>query len=81
MTENNLKKGIATLTDSAKIKELTVVLPTGLVHFNGFYRRDLEKPTGHYYETANGDIIHVKKDAMMAVIENWEDNDVEWEDN
>jgi len=56
-------------------------MPTGMLEFEGFYRRDLEKPNWHYYETTNGDIMHVKKEAMMAVVENWIDNDVQWEEN
>ena len=51
-------------------KELTVVLKTGKVLFSGKYRRDLERPNWHYYETKKGDIYHFKKDQMVCVLEN-----------
>lgn len=36
---------------------------------SGWYRRDLEKPNWHYYEDAEGSILHIRKEHMICVIE------------
>jgi len=35
----------------------------------GWYRRDLEKPNWHYYESTDGTMYHCRKDEMVAVVE------------
>ena len=50
-------------------KTMRIVTTVGVVAFIGRYRRDLEKPNWHYYETENGDILHFRKDFMIAVLE------------
>lgn len=37
--------------------------------FWGKYRRDLEKPNWHYYETDRGEIYHFRKEHMVCVEE------------
>ena len=58
-------------------KKLTIVCKECVIEIEGFYRRDLEKENWHYYETINGDIAHIKKNAMVAVIVNAEKNNIE----
>lgn len=38
-------------------------------NFIGKYRRDLEKPNWHYYETEKGKIVHFRKTQMQVVFE------------
>jgi len=56
------------------LKQLTIVLKTGVISFLGKYRRDLEKPNWHYYETKDKDIFHFRKDQMVCVLENAKNN-------
>lgn len=58
-------------------KEIKILLETGSVTFVGHYRRDLEKTNWHYYETALGDILHFRKDKMLAVLERPSFNHIE----
>jgi len=51
-------------------KDLMVLLDMGKICFKGKYRRDLEAPNWHYYETEDGNIFHFKKSHMVAVFEN-----------
>ena len=48
---------------------LTILLSNKEVTFTGRYRRDLEKPQWHYYETKEGKIQHFRKSAMQGVLE------------
>ena len=50
-------------------KTMRIVTTVGVVTFIGRYRRDLEKPNWHYYETDKGDLLHFRKDFMVAVLE------------
>ena len=56
--------------ETIKNKQLTILLKRGYITFEGKYRRDLERPNWHYYETINGDIYHFRKDQMVGVLEN-----------
>jgi malate/lactate dehydrogenase len=58
-------------------KKFTIVCKNCLIKFEGLYRRDLEKENWHYFETNSGDITHIRKSAMVAVIENETDSNVE----
>jgi hypothetical protein len=56
------------------IKKIKIEVTTGKMHsFNGFHKKDLEKPNWHYYEDEYGDIWHFRKDHMVMVHE--EDRD------
>lgn len=37
------------------------------IEFMGWYRRDLEANNWHYYEKANGDVIHFRKNHIVYV--------------
>ena len=50
-------------------KTMRIVTTVGVVSFIGRYRRDLEKPNWHYYETEKGDILHFRKEHLVAVLE------------
>ena len=52
-----------------KFELLTILLSNKEVTFTGRYRRDLEKPQWHYYETEEGKIMHFRKSAMQGVLE------------
>ena len=53
-----------------QMKQITVKCVYGIqTSFIGFYRRDMEKPNWHYYETEQGDILHFRKENMVAVEE------------
>jgi len=64
----NEKKSLSK-TEKPVMKDITVVLAVQNVAFTGFYRRDLETGSWHYYETINGDIWHFRKEHMIAVFE------------
>lgn len=51
------------------LKKLILVTTHGIIKFVGKYRRDLEKPNWHYYETENENIIHIRKEFFVAVLE------------
>jgi len=59
--------------ESKEMKKIMLILAKDLIikeiYFIGKYRRDLEKDNWHYYETNEGKIIHVKKENMLAVID------------
>jgi hypothetical protein len=46
---------------------ITVQTTKGSLEFNGHYRRDLEKPNWHYYETTDGCLLHFRKEHMVYV--------------
>ena len=50
-------------------KTMRIVTTVGVVTLIGRYRRDLEKPNWHYYETNKGDILHFRKEHIVAVLE------------
>ena len=50
-------------------KAMRIVTTVGVVSFIGRYRRDLEAANWHYYETEKGDILHFRKEHMVAVLE------------
>ena len=50
-------------------KTMRIVTTVGVVAFIGRYRRDLEAANWHYYETDKGDLLHFRKDFMVAVLE------------
>ena len=50
-------------------KTMRIVTTVGVVAFIGRYRRDLEAANWHYYETNKGDILHFRKEHLIAVIE------------
>ena len=50
-------------------KTMRIVTTVGVVTFIGRYRRDLEKTNWHYYETNKGDILHFRKEHLVAVLE------------
>ena len=39
----------------------------GKVFFTGRYRRDLETPNCHYYETSAGGMIHFRKEHIVYI--------------
>ena len=45
----------------------TVKTINGKVTFRGRYRRDLETPNWHYYETADGGVIHFRKEHIVYI--------------
>lgn len=54
---------------SNEFKTMRIVTTVGVVAFIGRYRRDLEKPNWHYYETDKSDILHFRKEHIVAVLE------------
>lgn len=50
-------------------KKIRVETTVGYVPFIGRYRRDLETPNWHYYETPRGTLLHFQKTKMIAVFE------------
>ena len=50
-------------------KNIRIVTTVGVVTLIGRYRRDLEKTNWHYYETEKGDILHFRKEHLVAVLE------------
>lgn len=57
-------------------KKYEIMLEDGIIHkFVGVYRRDLEKPNWHYFETSDSftgkppTLIHYRKDKMLYVKE------------
>lgn len=56
-----------------KLKKIKIILAKDSVIYNlefiGKYRRDLEQKNWHYYEKEDGCLVHVKKDNMLAVID------------
>lgn len=52
------------------MKHYKIVFVYGeILEFKGEYRRDLERPHWHYYETENSDIVHCCKKTMLYVIQ------------
>lgn len=45
----------------------TVKTINGKVTFRGRYRRDLETPNWHYYETVDGGVIHFRKEHIVYI--------------
>ena len=58
-------------------KLITIITSKYIIEFSGFYRRDLEKPNWHYYETERGDILHFRKYQMISVLEEVDNNNIE----
>ena len=56
-------------TNDKQFKTMRIVTTVGVVTLIGRYRRDLEKPNWHYYETNKGDILHFRKEHIVAVLE------------
>ena len=58
------------MTHDTPPKEIQIILKQDITfEFNGWYRRDLEKPNWHYYESVDGTMYHCRKENMIAVIE------------
>jgi len=51
------------------MKQIKIITTQGEFDFSGKYRRDLETKNWHYYEMENGDIIHIRKEHFVAVLE------------
>jgi len=65
------------MENEKKYKKIKIILnnyTSTQINFVGFYRRDLEKPNWHYYETKDGNIYHFRKEFMCAVIEDYVEN-------
>ena len=56
------------IVDEPEFERMTILLPGKSITFMGRYRRDLEKPQWHYYETEEGKIQHFRKSAMQGVL-------------
>ena len=52
------------------MKEITVYTVYSSFTFIGKHRPDLEKKNWHYYEKADGGLIHFRKEYMVVVDEN-----------
>lgn len=51
-------------------KIITIYLShKAVIELKGWYRRDLEQPHWHYYESVDGTLYHCRKEHMIAVIE------------
>jgi len=51
------------------LTQITVLTTTGKASFVGKYRPDLEKGAWHYYEDQDGNLLHFRKEYMIAVLE------------
>lgn len=53
---------------ASKLVDYQIITIRGRIEFRGRYRRDLEKPSWHYYERDDGQILHFRKRHMVCVI-------------
>ena len=58
------------LADGTDYHKILIILDSCEVSFKGRYLRDRETDQWHYYLTEEGSLIHVRKDKMVAVIDN-----------
>ena len=51
------------------MNEIIVHTTVGKIEFVGIYRRDLEVANWHYYEKADGTMLHFRKEHLVYVEE------------
>ncbi len=52
-----------------KLKRILVATVAGNFRFTGKYLPERQKKNWHYYQAENGDIMHFRKEHMVAVTE------------
>lgn len=57
-----------------KYKEITIVTTAGEISIVGIHRPDLEKPTWHYFEDNIGCLWHFRKEHLIYICEEIEND-------